>query len=421
MFGLKKVLKWAGYVPEKKSAMNWGNAASVISIDPFTSNLILNSSYQNLAKEGYIENVIANRCIRHTAECIAGIDFDIMINDKNADDSNDRLGQALKKIVKNPYPDCTWKDTVKKIYHHKAIDGNAYIYAPMENVGNMPSSLEVFRPDRVNVFESTDNRVHRYQYNNGDRIEIFTRDEDGYFDLIHIKSFNPVDDVRGLSPLIAAGLSIDSHTEANRYNKQIVKNGAKPSGMITVQDKDNSGMLDDDEIENLQRRIKEKLAKNNGGIFVSDMPAKFDAINFSNSEMDWLNGIKANAISICNALDYPPHLLGLESTTFNNAAEAKLELYENSVIPKTEDIYSSICDFYSRKTGQDVKFALNKKSILALAPRFMEISKEARENFKSGIISQNEARYQCGYDETSFGDDIFVDQNNQPMNQQLEG
>ena len=114
-------------------------------------------------------------------------------------------------------------------------------------------------------------------------------------------------------------------------------------------------------------------------------------------------------------------MLGLESTTFNNAAEAKLELYENSAIPKAQEMYDAISAYYSRKLDMDIEFKVDIKSIIALAPRFKEIRAEAREDFKSGIISQNEAREEQGREEIDGGDDIFVDQNNQTMNQPLEG
>ena len=417
----KRLLKKWGYVPEKKSAFYPDAGSTMVNIDQFTSNLLYNANYSSLAREGYIENVISNRCVRHTAECIADMKFNILINGENIKDRTDRLAKSFKNLVKNPNVDYNWKFFIKSIQSHRPIAGRGYIHPELDGVGGLPSGIEFFRPDRVSILNSTDSRIFEYQYNNGSRRSIFKRDEDGYFDLIDLRMFNPLSDTDGLSALVPAGLSIDSHTEANKYNKQIVQNGAKPSGMITLQDNENSGMLEESEIKNLTDRIQQKLARNNGGIFVSDMPAKFESINFSNSEMDWLNGIKSNAIAICNALDYPPHLLGLESTTFNNAAEAKLELYENSAIPKAQEMYDAIGAFYSRKLGLDIEFKVDIKSIIALAPRFKLIREEARQDFQSGIISQNEAREEQGREEIDGGDDIYVDQNNQPMNQPLEG
>jgi HK97 family phage portal protein len=417
----KTLLKKLGYVPEMKSAFSPAAASTVVTIDQFTSNLLYNANYSTLAREGYIENVIANRCIRHTAECIANIDFDVLIDGESIYDRSDRVAESFRDLIKNPYVDYNWKFFVKSVQSHRPIAGRAYIYPELDNVGGLPSSIEFFRPDRVSIINSQDERVYQYQYNRGSDRRVFGRDEDGYFDLIDWRAFNPVSDTCGLSSIVPAGLSIDSHTEANKYNKQIVSNGAKPSGMISIQNDENSGHLDESQIKDLQDRIKQKLQSDNGGIMFMNANAKFEPINFSNAEMDWLNGIKANAIAICNALDYPPHLLGLESTTFNNAAEAKLELYENSAIPKAEEMYDTLSAFYSRKLGMDIEFKINVKNIVALAPRFKEMAEQARENFKSGLITQNEGRDLIGYEETPLGDDIFVDQNNQPMNQPLEG
>lgn len=417
----KSLFKKLGYVPQTKSAFDHGASSTIVTIDQFTSNLVYNANYMQLAKEGYIENIISSTCISRTADAIADLPFNIFIDGKDAVDRTDRLAMSLKKVVRNPTPDYSWQEFMVAVSSYKPIAGRSYIYPNMEGVGELPLTLEYFRPDRVSILNTDDDRVFEYQYNNGSRRQIFKRDEEGFFDLIDLKNFNPLSDIHGLSDVVVAGLAIDSHTEANKYNKQIVQNGAKPSGMITMNDKEMSGQLDPAEIKVLTDRMKQQLQRNNGGIFVFDTPAKFESMNFTNNEMDWLNGIKANAISICNAFNYPPHLLGLESTTFNNIESAKLEFYTQAVIPKANKILNSIASFYSRKLGHNIEFKIDKKKVLELAPLFREMRKEAREDFSTGLISQNEAREELDREPLPLGDDIFVDQNNQPMNQPFEG
>lgn len=403
-----------------KSAFNPASASTVVTIDQFTSNLMYSANYGTLAREGYIENYISNTCISRTAKAIAGLPFDIMINGDNAEDKTDRLSKSLVNLIESPNVDYDWEEFMIAISSHGPISGDMYIHPELEGVGGFPSGIEYFRPDRVSILNTQDSRVWQYQYNNGSTHKKFSRDEDGYFDLIHIKNFNPLSDTNGLSDVVVAGLAIDSHTEANKYNKQIVSNGAKPSGMISINDAENSGILTETQIKDLQDRIQQKLQSNNGGIMVMNANAKFESINFTNAEMDWLNGIKANAIGMCNKYDFPPHLLGLESTTFNNIDSAKLEFYTQSVIPKATKIYKSIGRFLSRKLGVKVEFKIRKRDILELAPLFKELSSEARENFKVGLIHQNEGREIIGFEETPLGDHVFVDQNNQPM-QPFEG
>ena len=417
----KTLLKKLGYVPETKSAYYPDASSTITNIDQFTSGLLHNSSYHSLARKGYIDNYVSNVCISRTAKAIASLPFEIFINDKNAEDSNDQTAKSILEMVVNPNVDYDWEEFMIAISSHGPLSGDMYVYPDMDGVGGRPLGIEYFRPDRVSILNNNENRVGQYQYNNGSRSITFTRDDYGYFDLIHIKNFNPLSDTNGLSDAAVAGLPIDSHTEANKYNKQIVQNGAKPSGMISLQDDENSGTLDEQQIKDLQDRIKQKLNIDNGGIMFLNSSAKFDPINFSNTEMDWLNGIKANAIGICNKYDFPAHLLGLESTTFNNIASAKLEFYTQSVIPKANKVYKAIARFLSRKLGVKVEFRITIREILELAPLFKDISSEARENFKSGGINQNEFRKEIGYEEAQGGDQIWVDQNNQPMNQMIEG
>jgi HK97 family phage portal protein len=420
MFGIKTLFKKLGYVPEKKSAFNWGDSASIVTINQFTSNLIYNADYTTLAREGYIENAISHTCISRTAKAVASIPFKVTIDGEDIKDNNSRLARALKNVIKDPNADYSFGEILQAVQSHRMFAERAYIY-PQFNSSGEPDLLEFFRPDRVSFVTNSFNTIGQYRYSNGSRNITFERDEDQRFDLIDIRSFNPLSDVNGLPPTIPGGISIDSHTEANRYNKQIVQNGAKPSGMVTLQDKENSGMLDEAEIKNLQDRFKQLIARDNGGIFFSGMPAKFESINFSNAEMDWLNGIRANAITICNVYGYHPFLLGLESTTFTNMDAAIQNWYETSVIPSAQDIFDKLGTFYSRKLGVDIEFKVEPSDILALAPRFKEMRKESRDNWLAGGLTLNEFREKIGKEEMAGGDDIMVDQNGRPMNGQIEG
>lgn len=385
-------------------------SSTIVTIDQFTSNLLYTSTYAQLAREGFIENAISHTCIKRIAEEVAHLPFEVLIDEKNINDINNPVARSLKELLKNPNSDYDWPSFIEGVMTYKPIDGRAYIWPQMSD-GGMPMMIEYLRPDRVSVLTSGDERIHEYQYNRGSVREIFGRDEKGFFDLIDWRSFDPLSDTRGLSPLLPAGLNIDSYTEANKHNKQIVSNGGKIGGLITLQDKDSSGMISEEELDKLKKRIDEVRNKDKGGVAVLNGAFRFENMSFTNSDMDWLNGIKANAISICNVLGYPPFLLGLESTTFSNQDAANLELTERTVIPRGQRLYNLLGAFYSRKTGLDIEFKVKLSKVTSLAPRFKEMREQARDDFQAGIITLNEAREEQSREPRPDGDDILVDQN----------
>ena len=83
-------------------------SSTVVSIDPFTSNLIYNASYSQLATEGYIENVISHTCIKRIAEEVAHLPFEVFIGDDNIDEMSSPLAKSFKDLIKNPTVDYDW-------------------------------------------------------------------------------------------------------------------------------------------------------------------------------------------------------------------------------------------------------------------------------------------------------------------------
>ncbi len=413
---ITKVLQKFGY----KKSLGFNRPATsisvgdIISLDPYSNDLSSAINYSQLASSGYIKNYISNKCIRATMQALGDLDFDILINGESIEDKTDRISTAFKNLVRDPNEDYNWCDFIGAVYNARTIDGSGYVYPHFYNDGR-PMKVEYFRPDRVTKITSQDDRLHSYQYNRGSRRDVFYRDEDGRFDLIEWKLFNPTDDINGLSGVRTAGLPIDGHTGGLKWNKQLVENGGKFSGIASMQDSESSQHFDAEQIAALEKKFNEKSNSGIGSWLIANTPIKIESMGLTATEMDWLNGIRAYAIGIATSLDYPPYLLGLESTTYNNQAEAKLDFYESSVLPKANDIYGRLSSFYSRKLGMDIEFKVKLDDVIALMPRLLERSTVAGQQFKDGLISQNEAREIIGFEATDFGDDLFADQNKTPQ------
>ena len=147
---------------------------------------------------------------------------------------------------------------------------------------------------------------------------------------------------------------------------------------------------------------------------------KYENLSMNAQEMDFITGIVQRATDICNALDYPPYLLGFVGSTFNNQAEAKLSLYENSAIPKTQHFYSNIAKFLSRKYDVNFKIKTDVTTLDAMAPRFAEKNTSIIMQYEKNVIDQNEAREMLGHEPKAGGNDLFFgdfggnQQNNTP-------
>jgi HK97 family phage portal protein len=141
------------------------------------------------------------------------------------------------------------------------------------------------------------------------------------------------------------------------------------------------------------------------------------SMGMSPTDMDWLNGKNSTARDICLAFGFPPHLLGMsEGSTFNNVAEAKMALYEETVIPLCQSMLSDLSNFFSEHSGKKIEVVADLDGVSALAPRREMARNNARQDLNAGIITINEAREEIGYDPVTGGDEIMVPSSKLPLN-----
>lgn len=404
------------------------NLTDIAVLDDFSKILRFADDYGSLAKKGYIENCIANTCIRRTIEAIESIPVKYMSGESEIDSStSNKLLRSIVNAFEDPNADndkCMFKEAV---FTQWFIDGEAYVFLP-ENVAGNIAGMKYLRPDKVSKTASTDDRVHAYLYTNGDerinftreyteyRGEIVENDPDlmGRFNMVIFKNYNPISETDGLSRIKSCALSIDGHNKALKWNNEVMGNSGKMSGVLSF-DSENGTSLSKEQIKALRDKLDLQTTGNNRGkILVMNNPAKFQAMSLNSQEMDFINGIVQRAIDICNALDYPPFLLGLNGVTFNNQAEAKLSLYENSAIPKGQRYYDMIAAFLNRKYGLDFSIKLCIDKVDAMAPRFAEKNESYIKQWEKNVLNHNEIREMLGYEKSNdmTGDLYYSDFSN---------
>lgn len=390
-----------------KSSYNL-SSVDLATLQHFSNVLTFTKDYGSLAKVGYVENVIANTCIRRTAEAMNSIPCKFMLNGEEVDKkTSDKLIKSIVNAFIDPSPDYNKNFFVESLQSQKYIAGESYVYIPEDALGNV-AGFKYLRPDKISKTQSTGERVHSYLYTSGSDRLLFTREFteehgvnvenvdslQGRFNMVICRNYNPLSETDGLSSLIPAALSIDGHNQALKWNNTVMKNSGKISGILTFGGgKDGAGGMKPEQMTALGKKITEQTTgSQNGSIMIANNPGTFEKFSMTPQEMDFINGIVQRATDICNALDYPPYLLGFVGATFNNQSEAKLSLYENSAIPKVEALYSSISTFLNRKYDIDFSVELDLIKVPAMAPRFKEMNESIILQFEKNIITQNETR-----------------------------
>ena len=330
--------------------------------------------YDAMMAEGYQKNVIAFRAINLISRGIASIPMTI----KNCTDGTENT--QLTSILNNPNQSQSCSTFFETAINYLLISGNVFIHCDEEN------NLRCLRTDRVQIIpDKTKTTVASYSYSVDAAKFAIEKD-----DIIHIKFFNPLNDWYGFSPLQAASRAIDQHNSMSDHNMSILQNGGRPSGCLMV--KGGTENLTDEQREQLRSDIKSAYAGslNAGRMMVLEGSFEWKEMGLSPKDLDFSSGINVTSREIAQAFGVPPILVGLQQdSSFATYKEARLHLWEDTILPLAGLIQADFSSWLSRRFNVDVKIAFDLDSIHALtSKREILWNKISEANF----LSENEKR-----------------------------
>ena len=353
-------------------------------------------SYTTASREGFEKNYVVFRAITDIAESASQIP---LVFDQ----------PELEELLRRPYYKQGYTTFIQDALKYKLLGGNYYAHAV--TVGNKITYLRTIRPDRVTIETGYRNglseQLIEYRWTQGS-MKTFPVDDEMHSEIFHSKLFNPFEEYCGMSLLQSAMISIDQSNAMSAYNKKVVENNGAPQSLLVMKEpKDKmTPAPSEDQMSQLRRQMDDKLGKNRQNSFAV-VNWMYDAVRLgmTQQEMDWVNSKTTTAREIALALGYPPFLLGLaEGSTFNNVAEARMSLYDNTVIPQLKQFLSDLDIYFECVTGKESNTQIDRDNILALQPRVFEKRESARNDFQAGIISDTEARGEGNYPEDADGE-----------------
>ncbi|MGL3606457.1 phage portal protein [Rhizobium sp. G187] len=301
-------------------------------------------SYAALAREGFMKNPVAHRCVRLVSEAAASMVFLAYRGDVEQPE------HPALNLMARPNAAMTGADFLEALYGHLMLSGNAYVEAiGLETPGKRSAELHLLRPDRVSVVVSADGWPQAYDYRAGTAARRIAPDG-----LLHLKIFHPLDDHEGFAPLSAAQVALDLHNAAGRWNKALLDNSARPSGALVYQPKEGGNLSADQ-----YRRLKVELDEGYSGPMRAGRPLLLEggldwkAMGLSPKDMDFVEAKNGAARDIALAFGVPPMLLGIPGdNTYANYQEANRAFYRLTVLPLVTRTAAALSGFLGRLTGE---------------------------------------------------------------------
>ena len=372
--------------------------------------------YDDLAKEGYLKNAIVYRCVNEISKGASSVPLLLKNGDNIVED------HELLTLLDRPNPLQSYSEFFNSLFGYVLLSGNAYILK-IGSENGAPKELHQLRPDRINIKGSGNTIPDVYEYRvNGQIKTSYKVDQvDGYSEVKHIKLWNPLDDYYGLSPMSAAAVEIDQFNMSSKHNVNLLNNGARPSGAIIFKPQDDSGFavnLSESQRQQLLTDMNNRFAgsSNAGRPMLLEGDFDWKEMGLSPKDMDFhqLKNMAATDIALCFGV--PSQLVGVpDSQTYSNVAEARLALYEETIIPHLRKIQSDLNEWLVPMFDSRLKLEFDIDSIPALSERRKRIYENVSLAVREGIMSRNEARKQLGLTPIDGADDLYISANLFPL------
>nr|WP_141746814.1 phage portal protein [Streptomyces agglomeratus] len=211
--------------------------------------------------------------------------------------------------------------------------------------------------------------------------------------VLWIRDPHPTDPFSGVTPLEAAGISVDMDHLSRLYNVTFIKNDARPGGVLAV----DTATLSPTELDRLESRFLpgsdyaghlSVIGAGPGGMNYVDTAAQPRDMNYEHAS--------ANAkLEILAAFGVPESVTGNASgRTFDNAEQEELGFWLHTELGHLE----LIANAFEKDAGDDARLRYDTSTVEVLELPRRRWRAEAREEWNAGLINIDEYRMLAGFE-----------------------
>jgi HK97 family phage portal protein len=366
-------------------------------------------NYEGFAKEGYQKNVIVYRCISMIAQACGGIDWELYNKSRKGGKQTEISEHALLTLIERPNPMMGRSSFFESFVSYYKLTGNSFIESVRPRPTLPPMELWPTRPDKMQIVPGARGYPDKYIFKAGEVSKTFPVDPVKLkSDMFHMKSFHPLNDWWGMSPLEAALYALDQSNSGQKWNLALLQNSATPSGVLQmkVSDSNPNGSMTEEQFGRLKTEIESEYAgaKNAGRPMLLEGGLEWKQISMSPKDMEFLQNKQVTSTDIAEVYGVPPEMLGLGQKTFNNYKEARMSFFEDTILPLMDQIATELNAWLVPMFGENLVLKYDKDDIEALAPKreakFISVQ-------NASWLTVNEKREATGY-EPKEGWDVFV-------------
>lgn len=330
-------------------------------------------------------------CVKLLAETVASLPinvYKITENGRKVDKNNDL--QLLFSSKVNRYQ--TKVEFFETVILNLVVNGNAYCL--IQRFGDKIVGLLPLMADQMRVTLMADGSI-TYEYYQDAGVTVFSEKS-----IWHLKLMG--NGIIGLSPLDHQKRTLGIAQAAENAVTKIYKNGAKPSGVLTL-DK----FLTEPQREQIRNKFYSLSSGNQDRLMVLEGGMKWESVSLSPQDIELLASRQFQISEICRWYGVPSVMVNDTSSTTvwgSGIEQIVAGFYKITLRPILEKIEASIVANLIQLPSREVEFDFNALTRGDTKTRY----ESYRTGIQGGFLMPDEARAQEGMPPAEGGDKLYM-------------
>jgi len=352
---------------------------------------------QKATRDGYKMSVYVYRAVRLIVQSASVIPWIVL--DKKGEEIVDH---DFTLIMQRPNPFFSGQDMMEFLISHLLLAGNALLQPLV--VRHRVREIWTVMPDLVQPIPS----ANISEWLKGWRVTLPNQQIDvPPKQFWHFMQMDPANPYWGTGALAAAARVVDTDNEMQDTQKISMQNRGTPDGVFTF-----AVPLNQEQFEEASRQVREKYLgkQKRREPWVVGSGAKWEQMGQTVVEMDYIASRLSNLRAIATAFGLDGWWLGDKSaSTYNNVAEARRGLYQDTIIPLLEDVKSTLNLKVPSIYGGGITVDYDTSRVVALRGDYSDKVNQAKTLWSLGVpFDQINARLEMGFDEFPGSDKGYL-------------
>jgi len=364
------------------------------------------ANFENLIKQGYKRAVWAYAAINIIATSTSSVPW--IVEERQRNGKRVRLEEHdLEKLLLKPNKWVTGQELVESWTISMAGVGNAY-WELVPGAGKAADRVvEIYpmRPDKVAPVPSAEDYIAGYVMKVENNKQIPFEPEE----VMHTKFFDPMNDRVGLSPLQVAFFVVQTENAAVETQKLVFDNRAHVDGILSPKDPMNEREFDRFKLEWQESHQGNKNWFKPG---FSNKPMNWTPLMLSSADLQLMElRSKIREDITAGIFGVPMMVFGIaEGTTFNNMAEARKYMWEQTIIPRYLDrLMDKINNDIALRWGDRIRVRFDLSNVPAMSKNFDSQVANAERLFRMGFTANEiNERLELGFEPKPWRDHWWV-------------